>query len=76
MPRLIAALTCVALAGGLVTLGYPYEYRGAFFVMHDHQVSLVTAQYLRVGIPLLAVLWGLLAVWNFRQLRRWANGAA
>ncbi len=57
-------------------LGYPYEYRGAFFVMHDHQISFDTARYLRIMIPLLAGLCLLLAIWSLRQLRRWAGGGS
>jgi hypothetical protein len=74
MLRLFVAAVCLAIAALAVMFGYPYQYHGAFFVMHDHQVSLSIARCLRVVIPLAALIAAVLAIWNIKQLLRWTRG--
>jgi hypothetical protein len=73
MVRLFLAIACLAIAAALVPLAYPHEYRGVFLIMHDHGVSSGTAAWLRITVPLAAVIFALLAVWNLWRLRSWVN---
>jgi hypothetical protein len=74
MLRLFVATVCLAIAASAVMFGYPHQYRGAFFVMHDHQVSLGIARCLRIVIPIAALMSAVLAMWNIKQLLRWTHG--